>query len=314
MGTDPGGDGTGRGRVAGAVDVLALGETMALVTPTTTEPLRTAERFLVDVGGAESNVAAHLAQLGVAAGWFGRLGTDPLGHRVADILHRRGVDISRVVFDDAHPTGVYFKDPGAAVHYYRRGSAAAHLTPADVDALDLTGVRVLHLSGITPALSSDAAAAQSHAIDVARRAGVRVSFDVNHRPGLWSAEAAGPVLLGLTHRVDLVFVGRDEAQTLWGTGDVRSVRDLLAHVPHLVVKDDDIGASGFEGPEEEFRPALPVQVVEPTGAGDAFAAGYLAQLLRGGSLAARLEAGHQRAALVLSTTHDFVEETIRCRT
>lgn len=289
------------------MDVLTLGETMALVTPTTSDPLRTAERFLVDVGGAESNVAAHLAQLGVTAGWFSRLGADALGHRVADILARRGVDVSRVVFDDVHPTGVYFKDPGSAVLYYRRGSAAAHLTPADVDSLKLSGVRLLHVSGITPALSASAATTLHRAIEEARKAGVTVSVDVNYRPGLWPAEQAAPVLLDLANLADLVFVGRDEAETLWSTADVTDIRTLLARVRHLVVKDAEVGATGFDGEAEEFVQSPSVKVVEPTGAGDAFAAGYLAELLRNASLAERLEAGHRRAALVLGTTSDFVE-------
>lgn len=290
------------------MDVLTLGETMALVTPTTSDPLRTAERFLVDVGGAESNVATHLAQLGVTAGWFSRLGADALGHRVADILTQRGVDVSRVVFDDAHPTGVYFKDPGSAVLYYRRDSAAAHLTPADLNSLDLSGVHLLHVSGITPALSASAAATLRRAIDAARSAGVTVSVDVNYRPGLWTPEQAAPVLLELVHLADLVFVGRDEAETLWSTSDAAAVRTLLARVPHLVVKDAEVGATGFAGTAEEFVPSPSVEVVEPTGAGDAFAAGYLARLLDKASLAECLEAGHRRAALVLGTTSDFVEE------
>ena len=236
------------------MDVLTIGETMALVTPTTSDPLRTAERFLVDVGGAESNVAAHLAQLGVTASWFSRLGADALGHRVADILARRGVDVSRVVFDDANPTGVYFKDPGSAVLYYRRGSAAAHLMPADVDSLDLSGVRLLHVSGITPALSASAAATLHRAIDAARSTGVTVSVDVNYRPGLWSPEQAAPVLLELARLADLVFVGRDEAETLWSTADAAVIRTLLASVPHLVVKDAEVGATGIDGEAEEFVP------------------------------------------------------------
>ena len=134
--------------------LLAVGETMALVAPATGERLVDATDFRVDAGGAESNVAAHVAALGHPARWFSRLGDDALGRRVAGQLSRRGVDVSTVVMDAAHRTGVYFKDPGSGVLYYRTDSAASHLSPADADALDFAGIGILHVSGITAAISA----------------------------------------------------------------------------------------------------------------------------------------------------------------
>lgn len=288
--------------------VLCVGETMALVTPSSPGRLRTAAQFDLDVGGAESNVAAHLARLGQRSTWFSRLGDDELGHRVSDVLTRRGVDLTRVIFDPEAPTGVYFKDPGHGVLYYRKGSAASRLSVSDAEALDLAEVALVHLSGITPALSASAEAFMDRLMARAAELNVPVSFDVNHRAPLWSREEAAPVLLRLAQRAGVVFVGRDEAEQLWGTSTTAEVRDVLDGPPTLVVKDGDVGATEFTGEQAVFEPAIPTEVVEVVGAGDAFAGGFLASMVAGEDSGTRLRSGHERAALTLQTTSDFITE------
>lgn len=289
--------------------LLAIGETMAMVAPVRAESVVDADDFHVDAGGAESNVAAHVAALGHRAVWFSRLGDDALGRRVAGQLAARRVDVSRVVFDGGNPTGLYVKDPGRAVLYYRRGSAAAHLTDADADGVSFDGVDLLHVSGITAAISASARSFLARVMTRARAAGVVVSFDVNHRAPLWDASTAAPVLLELARLADIVFVGRDEAETLWATPTAAEARLLLADVAELVVKDGDVGATVFAADVEIFVPALKVEVVEAVGAGDAFAGGYLAGLLSGASIEERIAAGHGRAALTLQTTKDSIDES-----
>lgn len=289
--------------------LLAIGETMAMVAPFTSDRLADAESFRVDAGGAESNVAAHVAALGHGARWFSRLGADALGTRIARQLDDRGVDVS-AVFDPQHPTGVYFKDPDHGVSYYRAGSAASHLAPRDADELSFAGIQVVHVSGITAAISPSAAAFLDRVIDRARDAGVRVSFDVNHRAALWDAVTAARALDALLRRADVGFVGRDEAEGLWGTATAQDVRRRFPDVPELVVKDGDVGATAFVGGDEWFEPAFTVEVVDAVGAGDAFAGGYLAALLDGASVAERLRAGHTRAAQVLRTTSDSIDESV----
>jgi 2-dehydro-3-deoxygluconokinase len=288
--------------------LLAVGETMAMVGPAVAEPLRTAELFRMDAGGAESNVAAHAAAGGVTARWFSRLGADPLGDRIIDRLIARGVEVSAVVRDPRHPTGLYVKDPGSGVHYYRRGSAASHLDVADAEAVVLDDVALLHVSGITAALTGSAPAFLEALIERARGAGVPVSFDVNHRAALWDAATAARPLAALAARADLVFVGRDEAETLWATGTADEVRAHLPEPGLLVVKDGDVGATAYDAAGSTFVPAHRVDVVEPVGAGDAFAGGFLAAHLRGADVAAALAAGHARAALTLTTTGDYPDE------
>ncbi len=289
-------------------DVVALGETMALVTPALAEPLETARDFRVDSAGAESNVAAHLAALGRRAAWAGRLGDDALGRRVERHLRERGVDTRWVETDREAPTGVYFKDPGRGVRYYRAGSAASRMTPPFLDPLPLDTARVVHVSGITPALSASCGALVDALVDRVAASPAMLSFDVNHRSALWPAGVAAGRLRELASRADLVFVGLDEAEALWGTATPEAVRALLPEPALLVVKDGAIGATEFRDGADSAPAhvaARSVEVVEAVGAGDAFAAGYLASLLTGGDASERLAAGHARAVTVLGDTADF---------
>ncbi|MFF5180101.1 sugar kinase [Micromonospora sp. NPDC000316] len=290
------------------VEVVTVGETMVVLCPPPGEPLEHAERVALSVGGAESNVAGYLARLGHGAAWVSRVGDDPFGRAVVRHVAAAGVHVDLVTVDPTAPTGLYVKDPGptaTAVHYYRAGSAASRM---DADALAdprLTGAAVLHLSGITPALSDSCRALVTHAVTDRPVPGALVSFDVNHRARLWPAEQAAPVLRDLADRSDLVFVGQDEADALWGTGDPLAVRRLLPGPQTVVVKDGAVGATAlFRDAEPVFVPAPRVAVVEPVGAGDAFAAGYLAGVLRGLDPVRRLRLGHLVAAQALGSSGD----------
>lgn len=291
--------------------LLAIGETMAMVTPLSAAPVTEAEVFLLDAGGAESNVAAHVAALGHTAAWFSRLGADALGRRIVRQLAARRIDVSRVGFDELHPTGLYLKDPGGGVVYYRRGSAASHLSETDADGVSFDGVDLIHVSGITAAISPSARSFLARVIARARERGVPVSFDVNHRAALWEAGTAAPVLIELARMADIVLVGRDEAETLWGSATAADVRALLPDVAELIVKDGDVGATAFVGGEVVFEPALVVEVLEPVGAGDAFAGGYLAGSLSGAAVSERLRRGHERAARTLQTMTDSIDDVRR---
>lgn len=285
--------------------LITIGETMALVAPTAAEPLLTAQDFRLGIGGAESNVAVHVAALGHPTAWVSALGDDVLGERVRAAIDGFGVDTRWVATDATAPTGVYFKDPGRGVQYYRAGSAASRMRPASLDGVPLEQAEVVHISGITPVLSASCAELVDAVLDRMAGAPGIVSFDVNHRAALWSAAEAAPVLRRLAERADLVFVGRDEAETLWGCATAADARAHLPGVPTLVVKDGDVGATEFSDAGEVFVPAIPTEVVEVVGAGDAFAAGYLAALLAGAPASDRLLAGHRRASLVLRSTSDL---------
>ncbi len=283
---------------------------MILVTPTDPSPLESAEHFALHVGGAESTVALYLAERGHRSAWLSQVGDDPLGRRMVAAVAKYGVDTSWVRVDAEAPTGVYFKDPGLGstrVYYYRAGSAASRMTGANLDDVDWSATRIVHVSGITAGLSATCRDLLSAVYAAARRHEVLISFDVNHRPGVWPADEAAPVLLDLARRADIVFVGRDEAERLWQVGDPTAVAALLDAPVRLVVKDGEVGASEVApGAAPVFVPSRRVEVVEVVGAGDAFAAGYLSELLRESEPAARLSAGHDLAARSLSSTHDFL--------
>lgn len=297
--------------------LITLGETMVMLTPRRGQSLAAAAELQVHVGGAESNVATHAAALGVDAAWVSAVGGDVLGARVRDTIASRGVDVAWVRTDPAAPTGVYFKDPGHGVLYHRAGSAASRMTPDAVVGVPFEEAAIVHLSGITPALSDSCADLVDTVIDRVAAGDGWLSFDVNHRPVLWAQGEAGPTLLTLSRRADVVFVGLDEAQTVWGCRTAADVRKLLPDPARLIVKDGDIGATEFarDGGADTadsitFVPAIPTDVIEPVGAGDAFAAGYLAALLDDDDATARISAGHARAHLVLRSTSDFVDDDL----
>ncbi|GGM06852.1 sugar kinase [Micromonospora yangpuensis] len=289
-------------------EVVTVGETMVVMSPDPVGNLADADRVAVGVGGAESNVAMGLAALGHPTAWVSRVGADPFGQLVVRRIAAAGVDVGSVDVDPDAPTGLYLKDPrpaGTEVHYYRAGSAASRLAPGALDTPRLAGARLVHLSGITAALSTTCRELVEQTLGRRPLPGALVSFDVNHRVRLWPAATAAPVLRQLADAADLVLVGLDEAQRLWHTDDPQAVRRLLPGPATVVVKDGAVGATALPrtGPET-FVPALRVPVVEPVGAGDAFAAGYLSAVLRGLDPRAALRLGHLCAARTLAVAGD----------
>lgn len=288
--------------------VVCLGETMAMVVPTPLRRLADAVTLQLSHGGAESNVAVWLAKLGCDVAWCSRLGADPFGRRILAELAAVGVDTHLVVVESGARTGVYFKDPGpesTGVHYYRDKSAASRIDESDVDrALD-TRPYILHISGITSALSRSCSRAIWHAIARAPEHGSRVSFDVNYRPALWpSRQRAAEELKRVADECDIVFVGLDEAHKLWGAETVAEVQDVLPAPPILVVKDGARYATSRDTGALVRVAALPVPVLEPVGAGDGFAAGWLRGELLGMTPAERLRLGHLVAACALASATD----------
>lgn len=294
--------------------VVCIGETMAVIAPAAAEPLAIAERFILGAGGAESNVAGHLASMGVGAAWLGRLGLDALGDRVADELRARGIDVRFIDRDPSAPTGLYVKDPRPdgrpAVQYYRARSAASMMSPADIPRWPVATADWVHVTGITPALSASCDALIEAVVARPGDRPYRVSFDVNYRDALWSSEVAAARCQELGDRCDLVLVGLDEAQLLWGVSSAEDVATLFPNAGRVVVKDGAVEAVEFDrtggGLERVERvAALAVEIVEPVGAGDAFAAGYLGALIRGDGARERLAAGHELASWTLGSTADF---------
>ncbi|KHL01917.1 sugar kinase [Sinomonas humi] len=291
---------------------VCLGETMAMLTPESGVTLDGATTLHVGIGGAESNVAVGFASMGLDAHWVSRVGRDGFGDRILSELASHGVGLSGVEIDSSRPTGLYVKLPRtatapASVLYYRRGSAASAMTPALLDephvAALLGKASLIHVSGITAALSEDSLAFLEAVLNRTRSES-RVSFDVNWRPTLWEGRDRS-VLRSLANRADIVLVGKDEAEHALGTGDEAEIRALLPDPETVIVKNEATSAIALGRNGERCEvPSLTVDVVEPVGAGDAFAAGYLSGVILGLDQKASLRRGHVAAACTLVVPGD----------
>ncbi|MFF3441436.1 sugar kinase [Streptosporangium sp. NPDC002721] len=179
-------------------DLVTLGEAMAVVRGADVGPLRPGFAARLSFAGAEATVAIAMSRLGHRAAWCGRLGTDPAGDMILGGLRGEGVDVSTVGREPDAPTGLLTRHQRVAgrttVTYYRHGQAGSRLAPGDLPGSLLGSARLLHVTGITPALGETAARAVAEAAGLARAAGVTVSFDVNYRSRLWPPGKAGPVL------------------------------------------------------------------------------------------------------------------------
>ncbi len=291
------------------LDAVCIGETMVALVPDDALPVSGDSRMALRVAGAESNVATSLARLGHRARWVSVIGADPFGAIITRELESAGVDVNTVTVSADAPTGILVKDTNGEstrVHYYRKGSAASRMTAASLAGAG--PARLVHISGITPALSDGCRELTRAVVDQRMLTDAIVSFDVNYRPALWSgSDEAATVLADLARRADIVFVGRDEAEVLWGTAIAEEVRELLPEPRTLVVKDAAVEAVSFENGDVTRVPSQRVQVVEPVGAGDAFAAGWLSALLDERTPRERLQLGHLLASRTVQIVGDCAE-------
>jgi 2-dehydro-3-deoxygluconokinase len=274
--------------------VVTFGETMGLFRATSIGSLATVSDFALGIGGAESNVAIALARLGVPARWLGRVGADPIGRRILRELRAENVDVRGVV-DSTAPTGLMVKEQrthdATRVLYYRAGSAGSRLSTDDLVTLGIEDAALLHVTGITPVLSASAREAVFGALAIARQADVPIAFDVNHRPSLWTEDPA-PVYRHIATESQVVFAGEDEARILFP--DIEEPVELAKAIADLgpsevLIKLGARGCVGVIDGQVYGRGAITVRVVDTVGAGDAFVAGYLAELLAGAPVAARLD-------------------------
>ncbi|WUO60466.1 sugar kinase [Streptomyces sp. NBC_00280] len=276
--------------------------------------LRLGGNLGLSVAGAESNVAIGLARLGHRVSWAGRVGADELGELVLRTLRAEGVDTGHAVTDDAdRPTGLLLTEPRLGtltrVSYYRAGSAGSAVSPADVLPAMIPGTRILHLTGITPALGPSAAEAALTAARTARDAGITVCLDVNHRSRLWTTDRARTALRPLVDHTDLLIASEDELPLVLerpGADESEAVHSILAAgVGEVVVKRGARGATTFTVDGATDRAARQVDAVDLVGAGDAFVAGYLSGVLDGADIPARLHRAVTTAAFAVATRGDW---------
>jgi 2-dehydro-3-deoxygluconokinase len=298
-------------------DVTAFGEAMIRLSVPAGIRLETAAQLDMHPAGAEANVMAALARLGWRCGWASSLPDNALARVVSNSLREAGVDLSAVIWQSQGRIGTYFVELSVPprpiqVIYDRADTCITTLKPEQVDWDALLDTRLLHLTGITPALSPGCEAITAEAVRRAAQKGIPVSFDVNFRSKLWTAEKAAATILPLLQNVTLLFCNLRDAAALFGiTGTPERVVEQLASrtgAGHIILTLAEEGVIGWDGSRYFRQPARTVQIIDRIGAGDALAAGVLHGWLDG-DFAAGLAYGVTMAALALSQHGDIVVTT-----
>ena len=267
--------------------LISFGETSAVFVASEIGRMRYCREFGIRPGGAEATVAVGVRKLGFDTAWISALGEDEMGHYLLGVIAGEQVDVSRVAMVPDRPTGIFLRERlplgGARHFYYRKGSAFSGYRPEMLDADFIASARILHLTGITPALSPDCEASVWRAIEIARCAGVQVSFDPNVRLALWDRDAARPVLERLMAAADIVLPGLEDMQMLYGpispAEALARLRGLGCRRIALKLGEGDVIVASEQDETTVAVSAIP-DPVDLMGAGDAFAAGCLAGLLR----------------------------------
>lgn len=320
--------------------LVTFGEAMLRLTPPGFQRLEQAASLEVQVGGGELNVAVGAARLGLATRWVSRLPENPLGRLIARRAREHGVDLSRVLWTPEDRAGIYFAELGAAprassVLYDRAGSALSRVAPGMIDwPAAFQGARWFHTSGITPALSESAAATTAEALTAAKAAGLTVSYDLNYRSKLWSAERARAVQQPLLEQVDVLIATEEDTRLVLGieagAGELfdRIDAESFAAVARAVHDRFGIGVVAItlranprvwqnswsalllvQG-KVHRAPRYEVEIVDRIGAGDAFSAGLIFARLRGDDWEGALRLGTALSALKHTVPGDFSQATL----
>ncbi|MFV2039620.1 MAG: sugar kinase [Acidimicrobiales bacterium] len=293
-------------------DLVTLGEAMLRFWVPAGQRLEDAPAFNVTVAGAEANVAIAAARAGLSVAWLSRLPDSPLGRRAARELSGHGVDVSHVVWDESTRMGTYFVELSVpprpvSVVYDRAGSSVCALTPEDIAWDVVESARVVHLTGITPALSDTARVTTTEVARRAVAAGTTLTVDVNFRSRLWSPTEAAAVMADLCHAASVMIVTTEDARDLFdatGTAsEVAAAMRLMTSVDAAIVTDGSEGAAWDAVDDAGSAPGHKAETIDRIGAGDAFAAGVIVGLLAG-DIGSGVRHGLAMAALKLGIYGD----------
>lgn len=296
------------------LDAVTIGEAMAMFIATEAGDLAAADRFVKRIAGAELNVAIGLARLGLKVGWVSRIGNDSFGHYTLQQLDKEGVDSRQVSVDPRYPTGFQLKskvedgsDP--LVEYFRKGSAASHLSVEDFNRDYFGAARHLHLSGVAAAISDSSLALCKHAAQEMKQMGKTLSFDPNLRPVLWPGEREMAKQLNtLAGFADWVLPGISEGKILTGYDQPEAIADFYLDmgVKAVIIKTGCDGAwyKTAEGEKGQVEAIRTENVVDTVGAGDGFAVGVISALLEGKTLPQAIKRGNKIGSLAIQVTGD----------
>jgi 2-dehydro-3-deoxygluconokinase len=282
-----------------AADILALGEPMVEFNQTREGG---GKLYLQGFGGDTSNAIVAAARQGASTGYVSALGDDVYGGMLRELWAAEGVDASTVRTDPRGFTAVYFVNHDERGHhftFFRRGSAASLMQPADLPREAIAGAKFLHLSGISAAISESACETCFAAVALARDAGVRVSFDTNLRLKLWPLERARDVMRRLIAAADVCLPSVDDVRAISGFDDADALVDFCLGLGARAValKLGAEGALVADGARRVRIAPHPCKAVDATGAGDTFAGALLARLVAGDDLVTAARYASVAAAL-----------------
>jgi 2-dehydro-3-deoxygluconokinase len=295
-------------------DVTSFGEMLLRLSIASGERLEAAQHFDVHPAGAEANVISLLSRLNQRACWVGALPDNPLGRLAANALREAGVNMDGILWREDGRLGTYYVEfgvppRGIQVTYDRSYSCVTQLRPIDIDWDTLLDTRLLHLTGITPALSPSCCEIINEAFLRAKQRGVPVSFDVNYRQKLWMEKEAERTILPFLQQSEIVFCSERDARRIFHcSGSMQEIAQGMlerSQAHYVVITFGEQGAMLWDGVKWHHESAVPTQIIDRLGAGDALAAGVIYGWLKN-DLPVGLRYGVTLAALALSQHGDMV--------
>ncbi|WP_164667830.1 sugar kinase [Virgibacillus doumboii] len=292
-------------------DVITIGEAMIAFDPVKTGPMRFVNGFERKIGGAELNFAIGCARLGLNAGWISRLGDDEFGKYIRNFARGEGIDISQLELVEGYPTSLNFKEimesGDVRTFYYRDKSPTLTLTPDELDEAYFQQAKILHITGIYPAIDPKNQDVIKKSIELAKKYGLKVSFDPNIRLKMWSKDEARKVLSDILPDVDILLAGDEEMEIILGEKDPKVIIEKAKElgIGFAAVKQGDKGSVGyFNGEIIEAPSVKPAKVVDTVGAGDGFNAGVIYGYLNEWPLRKTIEFANTIGSMVVSVKGD----------
>ncbi|MGG3235731.1 sugar kinase [Priestia flexa] len=293
------------------LDVLTIGDALISMYPRKKGPLRFSHSFERGMGGAELNFAIGCARLGLKPGWISKLGDDEFGKYVFDQARGEGVDLSHVTFTSNYPTSVYFREIHAngdsRSFFYRHDSPTLELSQHDIVEEYVKNFKILHITGVFPSIHHQNIELMKFIISIAKKHGLKISFDPNVRLKMWSAEEAVAFVLSILKDVDIILTSKEEADLIFGLQSERNHIEAFKKygIETVVIKKGADGAVGEHNGEYLEQPAVHVPlVVDTVGAGDGFDAGFISAHIKGKTFKECLEYGSIVGAMVVSVEGD----------
>ncbi|MEW9671810.1 sugar kinase [Ammoniphilus sp. 3BR4] len=293
------------------LDVITIGDGMITFNPSATGPMRFVQSFDRKIGGAELNFAIGCARLGLKTGWISRLGNDEFGRFIQYSARGEGMDVSQVKLVDGYPTSLNFKevmeDGAGRTFYYRANSPTSTMTPDDLDEEYFKQAKLLHVTGVFPAIGGNNVEIIRRALQLAKQHGLLVSFDPNIRLKLWSKEQAKETLTSFLPFVDIVLTGEEEADLLLNVTELEAIKEKFMEygARYVIIKRGEHGSIGFDRDQKVEAPPIPARkVVDTVGAGDGFDAGFVFGILNGWELSKALTFANAVGSMVVSVKGD----------